>query len=123
MRKSVGFLAATALCLGAAAGVHAQGIQFTPFTANGATSQFTPFTANGSAAQFNPFGGSSTPTPPSGASQATFPAPGRMLAGPSRLINLLPSLHGLSNTHYIGYSVFPSQTDQYLAQFGYQRLR
>ena len=73
---------------------------------------------------FSPFGTSSSGSSSSSTpTQATYPKPGATLAGPSRLINLLPSLHGLSNTHYIGYSMFPSQTDQYLAQFGFKRLR
>ena len=124
MRTSVGFLAAAALCLGAASAAHAQGIQFSPFSANGTPIQYTPFSAGGTSIHqpFTAFGGSSTPMPPNGASQATFPAPGQMLAGPGRLINLLPSLHSISNVHYIGSSIFPSQTNQYLAQFGYQRL-
>ncbi len=121
MRTSVRFLAAAALCLGAVSSAHAQGTAFTPFTSNGTASVFNPFATSGSQTQ-QPFT-STAPTASSGTSQATFPAPGATLAGPSRLINLLPSLHGLSNTHYIGYSMFPSQTDQYLAQFGFKRLR
>ena len=120
MRTSVRFLAAAALCLGAVSSAHAQGIQFTPFTSNGTASQFSPFSSGSQIQQ--PFA-SSAPAASSGTSQATFPAPGASFAGPNRLINLLPSLHSLSNTHYIGYSMFPTQTDQYLAQFGFKRLR
>jgi len=123
MRKSVGWLAAAALCLGAASGAHAQSL-FQPFTSNGTPPKYTPFTANGNqiAQPFaNAFGG--TPRPPSGASQATFPSPGQALTGPARLMNLLPNLGRFSNTHPIGYSIFPTQTDQYLALFGYQKLR
>jgi hypothetical protein len=123
MRTSLGFLAAAALCLGAASGAHAQGIQFTPFQTNNSPIQYSPFSVNGPQIH-QPFSsGSTTPTPPQGASQATFPAPGRLLAGPSRLINLLPNVGGISNTHYIGSSVIPSDTNQYLGLFGYKRLR
>jgi hypothetical protein len=113
MRTSAGWLAAAALCLGAASSAHAQQIQYTPFTANG-TQIAQPFAGA--------FGGSSS-TSSSSSSQATFPPPGASLSGPKRLIDLMPNLHSMSNTHYIGYSMFPSQTDQYLAQFGFKRLR
>jgi hypothetical protein len=122
MRTSVGILAAAALCLGAASGAHAQGINWNPFAPSNGI-HFSPLAPPSNGINFSPLTGSAPAMPPSGASQATFPAPGRMLSGPGRLINLLPNLGGISNTHYIGYSVFPSATDQYLAQFGFQRLR
>jgi hypothetical protein len=122
MRTSVGLLAAAALCLGAASGAHAQGIKWNPFAPSNGIN-FSPLAPPSNGINFSPLTGQISGTPPSGASQATFPAPGRLLGGPSRLINLLPNLHGMSNTHYIGSSIFPTQTDQYLAQFGYQRLR
>ncbi len=121
MRTSVRFLAAAALCLGTASSVHAQGIQYTPFTSNNTPIQYSPFSAGGTQIQ-QPFAPGTT-SGSSSSSQATFPPPGASFAGPSRLINLMPNLHSLSNTHYIGYSMFPSQTDQYLAQFGFKRLR
>ena len=120
MRTSVGFIAAAALGLWAASGAHAQ-TTLSPFAASPGVN-FNPFAASTKGVSVNPFAGTVTPTPPSGASQATFPSPGQTLSGPGRLMNLLPSLHGMSNTHYIGYSIFPTQTDQYLAQFGYQKL-
>ncbi|HVS40568.1 MAG TPA: hypothetical protein VMS17_33740 [Gemmataceae bacterium] len=127
MRTSAGWLMAAALCLGAASSAHGQGLAFTPFTSNGTQPQFTPFTANGQQiAQpfFGAFGGSSSATS-SNSSQPTFPPSGASLAGPQRLINLMPNFSGhlVNNTRYIGYSVFPSQTDQYLSQFGFKRLR
>ena len=121
MRTSVWWLAAAALCLGAASSARAQGIQFTPFTASNGVN-YNAFARPSNGVTYNPFG-ASAPAASSNTSQATFPAPGATLSGPGRLINLLPSLHGLNNTHYIGYSMFPSQTDQYLAQFGFKRLR
>ena len=127
MRTSARWLAAAVLCLGAASSVHAQSIQFTPFQSNGTTPQFTPFTANGSSIA-QPFagafgGGSSTTS--SASSQPTFPPTGATLSGPSRLVNLMPNFAGgmVNNTNYIGSSMFPSQTSQYLAQFGFKRLR
>ena len=123
MRTSAGWLAAAALCLGAASSVHAQ--SFSPFTVNGTTPQYTPFGSNGTqiAQPFSGAFGGSASSSSSNSSQATFPPPGASLSGPKRLIDLMPNLHSMSNTHYIGYSMFPSQTDQYLAQFGFKRLR
>ena len=123
MRKSAGWLAAAALCLGAASGAHAQGINFTPFTSNGTTPKFTPFSSGGTQIA-QPFAsGFGVPAMSTGASQATFPAPGQALSGPGRLMSLLPSLGRFSNNTVIGRSIFPTQTNQYLAQFGYQKLR
>ena len=120
MRASVGWLAAAALCLGAVSSAHAQ-TQFTPFSAsNGVNFNSSSSPSNG--VTYNPFGNTTTSAAATNA-QATFPAPGASLSGPSRLIDLMPSLHSLTNKHYIGFSMFPSQTDQYLAQFGFKRLR
>ena len=116
MRMS-SWLAAAALCLSVGSSAMA-----------GGTFSLNPF-APGNGSNTSMFGGShssqtaATNAPASGATQATFPSPGQSLAGPSRLINLIPNLHSLTNTHVIGYSVFPTQTDQYLAQFGFQRIR
>jgi hypothetical protein len=114
------WLAAVALCLGAGSSAMAGGtFSLNPFASgNGVNLNASSGTNNGVNTQ--PFGAS---TPPSGASQATFPSPGQSLAGPSRLLDLMPNLHRLTNTHVVGYSVFPTQTDQYLAQFGFQRIR
>jgi hypothetical protein len=122
MRKSVGLLAAAALCLGAASGARAQGIQFTPFTSNGTTPQFTPFSSGGTQITQPFLSGFGTPARPATNGLTPYPAPGRTLTGPSRLMSLFPNLGRFSNTHYVGFSVVPSQTNQYLAQFGYQRL-
>ena len=128
MRTSL-WAASVALCLGAASGATAQGVNLNPFTppANGVN--FTPFKGANSTFNLNPFAlkqssGSSTVAPPTGVSQTNFASPGRSLAGPSKLFNLLPTgLGTFSNKHPIGYSVFPTSTDAYLAQFGYQKLR
>lgn len=112
MRMS-SWLAALALSLAVGSSAMAGGIfSLNPFAPGNGSS--TSMVGNSSAV---------TSSPPSGASQATFPSPGQSLAGPSRLLDLMPNLHSLTNTHVIGYSVYPTQTDQYLAQFGFQRIR
>lgn len=124
MRTSLG-LAAAALCLGAGSIAHAQGVNLNPFSAPSNGVNFTPFGGVSNGINLNPFATNSTGvTPPQGVSQATYASPGRLLAGPRKLFNLLPTgLGSFTNTHYIGASVFPNTTAQYLAQFGYQRLR
>ena len=82
---------------------------------------YNAFAAPSNGVNYSAFGAASAPS--TGATQATFASPGRSLAGPSRLIDLLPSLHSLTNTHSIGTSIFPSNTDEYLSQFGMQRLK
>ena len=119
MRMSL-WLAAVVLCLGAGSSARAGGIfSLNPFSSSNGNSN----TFSGVSSSVNMGPPSTSATPPSGASQATFPSPGQSLAGPSRLLDLFPNLHSLTNTHVIGYSVYPTQTDQYLAQFGFQRIR
>ena len=120
MRTSL-WLAAVALGLAAGSNAMAGGtFSLNPFApSNGVNFNAVSGPSNG--VNYSPFGASTAP--PSGASQATFSGPGQNLAGPSRLLDLMPNLHRLTNTHVIGYSVFPTQTDQYLAQFGFQRIR
>jgi hypothetical protein len=119
MRTSI-WLAAAALCLGAGSSAMAGTFNWNPFApSNGVT--FNGFSPPSNGVNYTAFGSSSTL--PTGASTATFASPGGSQAGPSRLFNLLPGLHSLSNTHIIGTSIFPSNTDDYLAQFGMQRLK
>jgi hypothetical protein len=119
MRMSL-WLAAVALCLGVGSSARAGGIfSLNPFSSSSGNSN----TFSGASSGVNIGPSNATASPSSGASQATFPSPGRSLAGPSRLIDLIPNLHGLTNSHVIGYSVYPTQTDQYLSQFGFQRIR
>ena len=125
MRTSLG-LAAVALCLGAGSSAMAQSVNFSGFSSPSNGVGFSPFGAVSNAINnLNPFATNSTSTPPQGVSQATYASPGQLLAGPSKLFNLLPTGVGTlsSNTHYIGQSLFPNTTAQYLAQFGYQRVR
>ncbi len=119
MRMSL-WLAALAVCLGVGSSARAGGIfSLNPFSSS--TGNNNTFSGASSGVNIGPSNATSAPS--SGASQATFPSPGQSLSGPSRLIDLIPTLHGLTNTHVIGYSVYPTQTDQYLAQFGFQRIR
>jgi hypothetical protein len=122
MRTFVGGLAAAVLCLAVASSARAQGIQFNPFKTNGNQPQFTPFSSNGTSLKYSPFGGASAAVAPSG-QQATFPPAGASLSGPRRLIDLMPHLNNLTNQRVIGFSMFPTQTDQYLSLFGFQKLR
>jgi hypothetical protein len=120
MRKSL-WLAAITLGLGAASNAMAGGtFSLNPLAPSNGVN-FNAFSGPNNGVNYSPFGASTAP--PSGASQATFSSPGQTLAGPSRLLDLMPNLHSLTNTHVIGYSVFPTQTDQYLSQFGFQRIR
>ncbi len=124
MRMSL-WMAAVALCLGAGSAARAGGIfGLNPFAPSNGTT-VNPLSPPSNGVNFSPLTNSNASvSPPQGSSQATFASPGRMLAGPAKLFNLLPTgLGSFSNTHYVGYSMFPSQTDQYLAQFGFQRLR
>jgi hypothetical protein len=119
MRMSLS-LAAVALCLAVGSSARAGGIfSLNPFSSSSGNSN----TFSGASSGTNIGPSRAGATPPSGASQATFSSPGQSLAGPSRLLDLMPNLHRLTNTHFIGYSVFPTQTDQYLAQFGFQHIR
>ena len=119
MRTSV-WLAAAALCVGAASGARAGGIfSLNPLSSSGSNNN----TFSGTSSQVAMGSPAGTAAAPTNTTQGVYPSPGQQLAGPSRLINLFPNLHGISNQHPIGYSVFPTQTDQYLAQFGYQRIR
>jgi hypothetical protein len=119
MRMSL-WLAAVAVCLGAGASARAGGIfSLNPFSSSSGNNN----TFSGASSGVNIGPSNAKASLPSGATQATFPSPGRNLAGPSRLIDLFPNLHSLTNTHVIGYSVYPTQTDQYLAQFGFQHIR
>ncbi len=126
MRMSL-WLTAVALCLGAGSSAMAQSVNFSGFSSPSNGVGFSPFGAVSNAINnLNPFAtNTSGVSPPQGVSQATYPTPGQSLAGPTKLFNLLPTGVGTigSNVHYIGASVFPSTTSQYLAQFGYQRLR
>ncbi len=119
------WLAAVALSLGVGSSAQAGGIfSLNPFASSSpSSSSGNSNTFSGTSSGVNMAAPTTSSTPSSGGSQATFPSPGQSLAGPSRLIDLMPSLHGLTNTHVIGYSVYPTQTDQYLAQFGFQRIR
>lgn len=124
MRMSL-WLAAVALCVGAGSNVLAGGIfGLNPFAPSNGTT-VSPLSAPSNGVNFSPLTNSNASvSPPQGSSQATFASPGRTLAGPAKLFNLLPTgLGSFSNTHYIGASMFPTQTDQYLSQFGFQRLR
>ena len=116
MRMS-SWLAALALGLACGSGAMAGGI----FSLNPFASSSTAGPNTASSSTLTQAGATMSGLAP--VTQATFPSPGQGLAGPSRLINLLPSLHSISNIHVIGYSVYPTQTDQYLAQFGFQRIR
>ena len=126
MRMS-SWLAAVAVCLAAGSGAMAQSVNFNGFSSPTNGVGFSPFGAVSNAINnMNPFATNSTGvSPPQGVSQATYGSPGQSLAGPSKLFHLLPTGVGTisSNAHYIGASVFPSTTSQYLAQFGFQRLR
>jgi hypothetical protein len=119
------WLASVAVCLGAGSCALGQGVNLNPLSPPSNGVNFTPFSGVSNGINLNPFAlNNSSAAPPSGASQATFASPGRTLAGPSKLFNLLPTgLGSFSNSHPIGFSIFPTQTDQYLAQFGYQKLR
>jgi hypothetical protein len=125
MRMSL-WLAAVVLCLGVGSSARAGGIfSLNPFSSSSGNSNSgnnNTFSGASSGVNIGPSNATS-PSPSPGASQAKFPSPGQSLSGPSRLIDLIPNLHGLTNTHVIGYSVYPTQTDQYLAQFGFQRIR
>jgi hypothetical protein len=119
MRMSL-WLAAVAVGLAAGSSAQAGGIfSLNPFSSS--TGNANTFSGASSGTNIGP--SNANVAPPSGSSQAKFPSPGQSLAGPSRLIDLIPSLHSLTNTHVIGQSVYPTQTDQYLAQFGFQRIR
>ena len=124
MRMSL-WLAALAVCLGLGSSARAGGIfSLNPFSSSsGNSNSGNSNTFSGASSGVNIGPSNATSAPSSGASQATFPSPGQSLSGPSRLIDLIPTLHGLTNTHVIGYSVYPTQTDQYLSQFGFQRIR
>jgi hypothetical protein len=91
-----------------------------PFAPSNGVS-FNGFSAPSNGVNYTAFG--STSAPSTGASQATFANPGSSLAGPSRLMNLFPSLSRLTNTHVIGASTLPTNANDYLSQFGMQRLR
>ncbi len=125
MRMSL-WLAAMALCLGAGSSAAA------PVSISASNSPSRP------AATFSPIGMVSNAAAAQpvrhvqfrqfvvhAPTQATYPKP-RRHGRPDQIVQPAPDRQHesiASNTHYIGYSIFPTQTDQYLAQFGYQRLR
>ena len=77
--------------------------------------KLNPFAAPSNGVNYNPFGAPKT---------IITPRPQQPFAGPSRLTNLFPNLHSISNDHVFGSSnTIPTDPAKYLAQFGYQRLR